>query len=376
MLTSEMSSKDNVAKYFQECREMNIDVLPPDINESSWSFTAVGDSIRFGLGAVKGIGESAVEAILEARRHSGNFRSLAHFAMEVDSKSLNHKAMESVICAGCFDTLGFHRSDLLAALDRILDYAQKKRREKEAGQGSLFSSEALPEPQPVEGSEVWSERERLHREKEALGFYLTGNPLSEHQGKLSHLTDHTTSSVRSNGEGSVKIGGIVTRLTQNRIRSGPNAGRMMGRFMLEDLEGSVPVAVFADQLQKFGHLLKDEAIVVIKGMARDRGADVEITIEDVTALEQVDKSLIQELVIQLPGDLQTAKMLQLRDILIEHTGDLPVRMVIPVAGREVSISPEQRFRVHLDQTLVDAVEKVLGRGALRKLYGEPPVGVS
>ena len=104
MLTSEMSSKDNVAKYFQECREMNIDVLPPDINESSWSFTAVGDSIRFGLGAVKGIGESAVEAILEARRHSGNFRSLAHFAMEVDSKSLNHKAMESVICAGCFDT--------------------------------------------------------------------------------------------------------------------------------------------------------------------------------------------------------------------------------------------------------------------------------
>jgi DNA polymerase-3 subunit alpha len=376
MLTSEMSSKDNVAKYFQECREMGISVLPPDINESSWSFTAVEGSIRFGLGAVKGIGESAVEAVLEARREVGTFRSLAHFATEVDLKSLNHKAMESIICAGCFDTLGYSRIDLLSSLDRILDYAQRKRREKEAGQGSLFSGDAMPEPQPTVGSEVWSERERLHREKEALGFYLTGNPLSEHQSKLAHLTDHTTSTVRANGEGSVRIGGIVTRLTQNRIRSGPNAGRMMARFSLEDLEGSVPVAVFADQLQKFGHLLEDEAIVVIKGMARDRGADVEITVEEVTALEQVDKSLIQELVIQLPGDLSTARMLQLRDILIEHSGDIPVRMVIPVEGRQVSISPEQRFRVHLDKTLVEAVEKVLGHGAVRKLYGEPPAAVA
>ena len=355
---------------------MDIAVLPPDINQSSWSFTAVEGSIRFGLGAVKGIGESAVEAVLEARREVGSFRSLAHFATEVDLKSLNHKAMESIICAGCFDTLGFSRRDLLSSLDRILDYAQRKRREKEAGQGSLFSGEAMPEPQPTVGTEVWSERERLHREKEALGFYLTGNPLSEHQSKLAHLTDHTTSTVRANGEGSVRIGGIVTRLTQNRIRSGPNAGRMMARFSLEDLEGSVPVAVFADQLQKFGHLLEDEAIVVIKGMARDRGADVEITVEEVTALEQVDKSLIQELVIQLPGDLSTARMLQLRDILIEHSGDIPVRMVIPVEGQEVSISPEQRFRVHLDKTLVEAVEKVLGHGAVRKLYGGPPAAVA
>ena len=376
MLTSEMSSKDNVAKYFQECREMGIAVLPPDINESSWSFTAVGGAIRFGLGAVKGIGEAAVEAILVARREVGSFRSLAHFTTEVDLRCLNHKAMESVICAGCFDSLGFDRGDLLASLDRILEWAQKKQREQEAGQGSLFSSEALPEPQPTAGAEVWSERERLHKEKEALGFYLTGNPLSEHQAKLAHLTDHTTSSVRSEGEGPVRIGGIVTRMSRNRIRTGPNAGRMMGRFSLEDLEGSVPVAVFADQLQKYGHLLEDEAIVVVKGTARDRGADVEITVEEITALEQVDKSLIQELEIKLPGGLSTAKMLELRDVLIEHNGEIPVRMVVSVEGREVSISPEQRFRVRFDQGLVDSVEKVVGRGAVRRLYGAPPVAVA
>jgi DNA polymerase-3 subunit alpha len=223
---------------------------------------------------------------------------------------------------------------------------------------------------------VWSERERLHREKEALGFYLTGNPLSEHQSKLAHLTDHTTTSVRARGEGTVRIGGIVTRLTRNRIRSGPNAGRMMARFALEDLEGSVLCAVFADQLQKVGHLLEDEAIVVIKGMVRDRGAGVEITVEEVTALEQVDKSLIQELEIQLPADLPTAKMLELRDVLIEHSGDIPVRMVIALQGQEVSIRPEHRFRVDLDQTLVESVEKVLGHGAVRKLYDAPPVAVA
>ncbi len=377
MLTSEMSSKDNVAKYFQECRDMGIAVLPPDVNESAWSFAAVDDSIRFGLGAVKGIGATAVESILEARRRVGRFKNLLHFASEVDLRAINHKAFECLIKAGCFDTLRFERSSLYASLDRILDYSQRKRREKEEGQGSLFAGSTMSEPQLETQAPSWPERERLHYEKEALGFYLTGNPLSEYKDKLARLTNHNTASLRDNAEGKVALGGLITRLKSSRIKNGRNAGRLMARFVLEDLEGTVPVAVFADQLQRFGPLLKEEAIVVIKGTARERGADVEITLEGLEALEEAQDSLVYQLELQIPANVSTNKMLELRDVLIEHSGDLPVRLVMYLEGGVVQITPQTRFSVLLDNELVASIEEILGPGAVRKQFAPealPTVG--
>ncbi len=372
MLTSEMSSKDNVAKYFQECRDMGIAVLPPDVNESAWSFAAVEGSIRFGLGAVKGIGASAVDTILEARRRVGRFKNLLHFASEVDLRSINHKAFECLIKAGCFDSLGYERSGLYASLDPILDYAQRQRKEKEEGQGSLFSGPKGESSEPSYDGPQWAERQRLHYEKEALGFYLTGNPLSEFEDKLARLITHTTASLKSDSEGKVALGGLVTRLKSNRIKSGPNAGRMMARFVLEDLQGTVPVAVFADQLKRFGSHLKEEAIVVIKGTSRDRGADVEITLEDLVALEEAQDSLVHQLEIQIPENLPTNKMLKLRDVLIEHSGDLPVCLHMNLGGRVVQINPQERFRVRLDPRLVESIESVLGPGAVRRRYEAAP----
>ena len=138
MLTSEMSSKDNVAKYIQGCRNMGIEVLPPDINESNWSFTVVGDTIRFGLGAVKGVGGSAVEAILESRRRVGRFRDFVHFATEVDQRTLNSKVFQCLVKAGCFDSLGSRRSVVAGSLERIVAYAQQRQKDAEEGQSALF----------------------------------------------------------------------------------------------------------------------------------------------------------------------------------------------------------------------------------------------
>jgi len=376
MLTSEMSSKDNVAKYFQECRDMGISVLPPDVNESAWSFAAVGDSIRFGLGAVKGIGASAVESILEVRRRVGRFKNLLHFATEVDLRAINHKAFECLIKAGCFDSLGYERSALFSSLDPILEYAQRQRREKEEGQGSLFAGPSSEDTEPLSHGPVWAERDRLHFEKEALGFYLTGNPLSEFEDKLARLTTHTTASIRTDGEAKVALGGLVTRLKSNRIKSGPNAGRLMARFVLEDLEGTVPVAVFADQLQRCGSQLKEEAIVVIKGSARDRGANVEITLEELVALEEAQDNLVCQLDLQIPNSLPTNKLLQLRDVLIEHPGDVPVCLHLSLEGKIVQITPQDRFRVHLDNRLIESIEAVLGPGAVRKQFDPAPSAVS
>jgi len=372
MLTSEMSSKDNVAKYFQECRGMGIAVLPPDVNESSWSFTAVGDSIRFGLGAVKGIGSSAVESILAARRESGRFESLMDFASKVDPRALNHKAFECLIKAGCFDSLGARRRANFEVLDRVLGYAQRHRREQEEGQGSLFSGGGGPiGPMPDPETSPWPERDRLRYEKEALGFYLTGHPLSEYADRLRRLANHDTASLRAGAEGSVSVGGLITRIRQNKIKSGPNAGRMMARFVLEDLAGTVPVAVFADKLQEFGSLIKDELIVVVKGSARDRGAEVELTLEDLFSVEQAEDELVDELRLDLSARLSTSKMLELRDLLMENSGDLPIRMSLLLDGRQVTITPEDRFRVRLDDGLIESIERIIGPGTVKKHHTAP-----
>jgi DNA polymerase-3 subunit alpha len=148
MLNSELSSSDAIAKYTGESHNMGIPILPPDINESGYQFTVVGDAIRFGLGAVKGVGEGAIESVLAARRHVGRFRSIPHLASEVDLRTVNRKVFESLIKAGAFDGLGGHRAALEQSLDGALEYAQRRRREREEGQGSLFGmlGGAIPSP--------------------------------------------------------------------------------------------------------------------------------------------------------------------------------------------------------------------------------------
>ena len=365
MLSSEMSSKDNVAKYIRECREMGIEVLPPDVNESGWSFTAVGDAIRFGLGGVKGVGESAVEAVLAARQRIGRFGSLAHFAVEVDLRAVNSKVFEALIKSGSFDGLGAERSALLATLERVLDHAQQRRREIEEGQGTLFGGSARPEPEPDPQIAPWPERERLAYEKETLGLYLTGNPLSEYRGQLMSLATATSSTLRPDEEARVTVGGVVTRVRQSKIKSGPNAGRVMGRFTLEDLEGSVPVAVFANQFQQFGSLLEEGAIVLVTGLVRDRGSGVELTAEEVAGLDTARESLVREVEVRLGQGIGPSEMVRLRDLLTEHAGDVPVRFSIDLSGRTVRVAPADRFRVRYDAALVASLEDLLGESSVR-----------
>ena len=372
MLTSEMGSKDNVAKYIQECRAMGISVLAPDVNESAWSFTVSSEAIRFGLGAVKGVGESAVESILEARRRVGRFRGLAHFATEVDLRALNHKVFESLIKSGSFDGFGFERSALFQDLDAILDYAQNRQREIADGQSTLFSAEMVPEPQPRESTPPWSDRRRLSYEKESLGFYLTGHPLSEHSDRLEQQATHTTATLEPGIENTVTIGGVVTRPRRTKIKSGPNAGRLMGRFVLEDLEGSAPVAVFADTFERYGHLLEEGSIILIKASVRERGSHVELGVEEVTPLDEVERQAVAQLAVEVPAGLSQAKLLELRDVITEHPGSTPVTLHLTVDGNgPVRIRPTDRFRVHYDEDLARSIEEIVGQGRVRALESAP-----
>ncbi|MFL6193835.1 MAG: DNA polymerase III subunit alpha [Thermoanaerobaculia bacterium] len=368
MLNSELASSDSIAKYAAECRNMGIALLPPDINESGWYFTVVGGSIRFGLGAVKGVGEGAIEEVLAARRRVGRFRGLAHFVSEID-RSANRKVLEALVKAGSFDSFCPNRNAILVGLDPALDYAQKLRNSRERGQGEMFGLGVKPAAEPPldESLRPWPERERLRYEKEALGFFLTGNPLSEHQADLERLVSHTTASLKEGApDETVTVGGMVSAFNRVKIKSGANAGRFMGRFVLEDLVGNMPVTLFANQLQQFGHLITDEAVVLVKGQVRERGSDVELTVEEIIPLSRLASRSIAGVDLRLTPALSQSQMLKLRDLLIEHPGDVPVTLEMQLADRTVRIATEERFKVQLRPELVSSIEGLLGQGSVRE----------
>jgi DNA polymerase-3 subunit alpha len=365
MLSSESGDSDQIAKYVAECREMGIEVAPPDVNASSWSFLPQGQRILFGLGAVKGVGEAAAESILEARRRIGRFRSLAHLATEVDSKGVHHKVLESLIRAGACDGLGPSRSTLAASLDSVLDFAQSRRAEREMGQGALFGASASLEPTFERQVQEWSESERLGYEKETLGLYLSGNPLHEHRPTLERLGTATSADVREGlVDGAVTMGGIVTRMRRVKIKSGPNAGRLMGRFVLEDLHGSLPAALFADAMQRCGAVAQDGAAVLVKGVLRGRGAEAELAVEELTPLAALADGLVTAVEVRLRPDLTAGDLLRVRDALVENSGEVPVTFRLEVAGYEVAIRPQERFRVQWAPRLRASLEAVLGGGAV------------
>jgi DNA polymerase-3 subunit alpha len=366
MLNSELASADSIAKYVRECQDLGIEVLLPDINESDWAFTVVGEHIRFGLGAVKGVGEAAIETVIECRGRLGRFASFTHFACEAD---LNHKVFECLIKAGCFDGLGVHRAALMTALDPILDYAQRRRRERREGQSNLFGGASALEPAPSPASPMWSDRERLRYEKEVLGFYVTGNPLSEFREELAALASHSIDLLKEAPEEAVVVGGLVSELKRSKIKSGPNAGKFMGRFVLEDLTGRIPVMLFASQLLQFGHLLTDGAAVLVKGAARLRGTEIELSAEEIRPLEPSSGGRLVGVDLTLRADTPVRQLLALRDLLAEHPGEVPVTLRIRLPLYTPVVTPREEFKVAVDEALVASVEQLLGEGCVVQRHG-------
>ncbi|HVT44058.1 MAG TPA: DNA polymerase III subunit alpha [Thermoanaerobaculia bacterium] len=277
LLTSEMDKTDNVVKFINEAAQMGIQLLPPDINESNYSFTVVGENIRFGLGAVKGVGESAIESILKARNDLGRFRRLDEFCEHVDLRACNKKVLEALIKSGSFDSLGSSRKTLVAEIERSSERALKTREEKERGQSSLFSfggaslapvRNALSSP---EASDEWDEDEKLRNEKETLGFYITGHPLNRFREDLGRFATATTESLVARVDQTITIGGIVGQLRKSKIKKGPNEGKLMAKFVLDDQFGSVDVVVFSDLYQKHAKWLENGVAVLLTAAVKDTG---------------------------------------------------------------------------------------------------------
>ena len=363
LLTEDMENTDKVIKNISEVRSMGIEVQPPDINASDRSFTVADEAIRFGLGAVKGVGSSALDSILHVRKDKP-FESLQDFCERVDLRKVNKKVGEALIKCGAFDTLGGKRAQFLAGLEDAMDIAQRLQREQASGQDSLFGSKeilsaggngygSLPEV------EEWDEKTLLGHEKEALGFYVTGHPLARYSDSIKRFATCETSGLHERTDKEqVRVCGIVSGIKELMTKKGDR----MAFVTLEDLTGSVEVVVFPEVYAASMEMLKDEDALMISGELDVGEEACKILANEVAYLRDVKKALAKRVNIRLstPG-LDEMQMRQLKTIIQRYRGDCEVRLHILIPNRsETTIKLPDQLRMAATDEAMEDVEALFG----------------
>jgi len=327
-LSAEIGSTDGIVKVIGDCQEMGIPVLPPDINESRKNFAGVGSAIRFGLAAIKGVGEQAAEEIL-AERRKGPFASFSDLAFRLESRLVNKRTLDALIAAGAFDSLGKNRATLAAASERVVAWAARLREEEELGQSSLFGGGAAEEGRGAADAfpdqPEWSLEERLKGEKEVLGFYVTGHPLTRFADEVARFADTKIADLPARVDKTVKIGGVLVSLKKQKIKKGVNEGKTMLKATLEDTTGSVPVCVFASLFEKVGSWVRADLPVLVTATARESGPSYELTVSEITPLEGLHERWAREMKIRVNLAMADEKVLaRLQESLRSHPGTTPV----------------------------------------------------
>jgi DNA polymerase-3 subunit alpha len=324
LMTSESGDTDKIIRYIAHSREKGIPILPPDVNESRYAFFPSGNGIRFGLSAIKGLGASAIEAILEARADRP-FESVSDFLSRTDLRKVNKRAVESLIKSGALDSLDPDRGSVFRDLPRILEEAQAEVRRRESGQFALFgapSEEKGPQKAPQAGataSTAWTRRERLLHEKEALGFYITGHPLDSYAAEIALYANTTTAKLAQLKSGAdVKLGGIVTGLKERVTRRGDR----MANMTLEDLEGTVEVTVFSRTFQECRATLESPDPVFLLGRVEAGEQGVKVIAEEVFLMSNVRERLARSVHFRLFLDrMGPGGVAELRKTVLRHAGD-------------------------------------------------------
>jgi DNA polymerase-3 subunit alpha len=382
LLTYEMGNRDKVVDYINESKDMGIEVLGPDINESFSDFTVVyseqhdhkKDSglIRFGLAAVKGVGEKAVEQIITAREKVGGFHSLYHFCENVDLRAANRQVLEALIKAGAFDRMGGSRAQMIAALDKAMQIGSEMQVDTRSGQMNFFGQtgfgaeadfskdyETLPNISP------WPEMQMLTYEKDVLGFYVTKNPLSHHADTLAAYSTTNTGRLGDIKERSeVVIGGMVTKIRHIVTRKGPKAGSKMAVFTLEDLQGDCEVVMFPRVLSEYGQMLEVDKILFVKGRIDCRREVPNIICEELITIDEVFDKLAAKVWVYLAAmDITAEKVSRIRSICTMHKGKSPVGVsVTTTAGIRIRAVADKKLKVRPDVKFRRELEAVVGAG--------------
>jgi DNA polymerase-3 subunit alpha len=345
MLTIESSNHDKMARYIAHVRESGIEILPPDVNESSRDFGVVDGAIRFGFGGIKNVGAGAIESILGAREEAGPFTSLFDLARRVDGRRVNRRVFEALVKCGAFDSLHENRAAVWASLDAALERAAAEQRDRAVGQESLFgaaSGEEWSDEPALVDAPPWSERERLAHEKELLGFYVSGHPLGAVASELARYADTTATTAAERVGREVRIGGLLTGLRETRTKR----GQRMGFGTLEDLEGSFELVIFSEPFNEHVETLRGAAAggdgqgptpLLVFGTLEE-GDPPKVLVRDIMRLDEAEQRLTAHLRIRVvEPDVTSDRMVALRRVLGAHPGDCPVFVHVTIPGESETV---------------------------------------
>ena len=368
LLSSEIGNTEKIVMYIAECKDMGIRVLPPDINESALDFRSMDGTIRFGMLAIRNVGEAAIRSVLEFRDRHERFRSLFHFCEEVDTRSLNKRVLESLVKSGALDSLGWKRSQCMAMIDTAIEYGQKVRRDRESGQKGLFSgfvsgSAAIPEPAPPDIPE-WPLEQRLAVEKETLGFYVSGHPLDRFAAEVSRFSKKTIADLIGRGESTeCRIAGIVTDFRTRRTKKGD----LMAVFVLEDLTGAVETVVFPGSYPKFEPYMKADCPILVTGRfeAEDEKTH-KLIASDLQPLTGIAERNAKTLCIRARlSDLSPASATMLHRLLENNRGETGVDLELyNPSDFRVNIQSSDFVKVKSSPELIEQIENICGPGSV------------
>jgi DNA polymerase-3 subunit alpha len=375
LLTTESGNHDKLSGYIGHCKQLDIEILAPDVNQSARDFTVVEDGIRFGLAGVKNVGDGAIESILDARSgDAGPYSDLFDFAARIDGRRVNRRVVESLVKCGAFDLLHPDRAAVWAGLDVALEAGAAEQRDREIGQESLFGGiggAALSAPTLPEAP-AWTDRQRLEFEKEVLGFYVTGHPLAAVLPKLRQFTDVTADATEGRANREVRAGGLITSLRETRTRR----GALMAFATLEDITGSFDLVVFSEPFARYGSLLRAATTVepgeapvplIVTGNL-EAGDPPKILVRHIYDFERAEEKLAKQLRLRLTDrEVTRDRMEALRALLLRYSGacEVVVQIVIPgetetsIAISGVGVNPKDDLRNELNSLFGRAVTEVV-----------------
>ncbi len=352
-LSTEMDNTDKIVHFIAECRNMSIQILPPDINLSGREFKVIGNSIRFGLEAVKGVGSAAIESILETKDKNGPFLSMEDFLKRVDTRKVNKKVLENLIKAGAFDSLGMTRASAMSFIHDSLNGTHSRN----AGQQSIFGSQ-----EETEIIKEWDEMETLTYEKESLGFYITGHPLMKYREKLSALHIKRTSEIEALGDREeVRVAGVISAIKKFQKRG---TSETMAYFTLEDELGNIEAIVFPELYRNSLELLKKDMPIIVKGIVDRTEKGTKLISNEIAKIESLlsKNGLKCEISIKYPV-ANSLNLQDLRQMLSGNSGSCPLYLRIELQDSQVFLATG--LQIEPSSPLIDKLEGLLGKGAVR-----------
>jgi len=366
-LTNEFGNSDKVAAFLEDCRKLQIEVLPPDVKNPSVNFNVENAKIRFGMSAIKNVGKPAVEELIRVRKNTDqNFTSIFDFCSKVDTRIVNKRGLEGLVLAGAFDSVNDNRAALFASVESALEFGHKVQNSKITSENSLFGDShedmEIKTPQ-LQNVEKWSTKERLAKEREVTGFYITGHPLTNYLLEYNSFTTiKLGSALEHQNDEMVRACGVITTIK----RKIDKANRTMAFFTLDDFSGSCECLMFAKIYEKYGELIKEERCVIIVGRPESSGDTIKLHIEEVIPIEQVKEKFTKSIKLNFDENIYGEKELSLlKEILNNNKGNIPVYLHLKNNGSKGRLFFLNEYKVNPSNKFINSLNEKFGKNSIQ-----------